>query len=354
MNSRHHEDDIEAQACEWVIRVHDLEFDREDPVPDPADRLEAFLAWISQSRRHFNAARTAVETSKRLRLIDPHSLIVVEELLCQPFDNVVRLPEAESQPPSVERARATLLPWAAYGAMLTLFFVPLLFQSLGAWPVRYGAEVGQRIFVPLEDRSTVELNTRTHIEVSYGPRSRVVTLLSGEAIFDVRHDASRPFRVVSGNAIVEDIGTRFAVYRHADGTTTVTVLEGRVEVSAGANDAHLAAGQAATVSRKGNRAKVAVEDIAGTEISRRLSWQVGVLSFHGETLAEAIGEVNRYNERQIVIDNPTVAAWQVGGTFQAVDVDAFLGTLERLYPLHAVASTQDAGVIELQRREPSP
>jgi len=52
---------------------------------------------------------------------------------------------------------------------------------------------------------------------------------SGEAYFDVVHDAKRPFTVYAGNRRITDIGTKFSVFRNGD-DVRVTVREGRVRV----------------------------------------------------------------------------------------------------------------------------
>ena len=57
-----------------------------------------------------------------------------------------------------------------------------------------------------------------------------IELASGEAYFDVVHDASRPFTVYAGNRRITDIGTKFSVFRNGD-DVRVTVREGRVRVA---------------------------------------------------------------------------------------------------------------------------
>jgi len=144
------------------------------------------------------------------------------------------------------------------------------------------------------------------------------------------------------------VGTKFVVYRHTDDTTTVTVLAGRVSVGSMAGTQNLQAGQTVTVGGR-NRAIHAVS-LSPPEIARRLSWRAGVLSFQGETLAEAIAEINRYNKRRLVIEDPVIADWQLGGMFQARDLDAFIATLEHAFSLRAERTPNGARVIVLRRR----
>jgi transmembrane sensor len=57
------------------------------------------------------------------------------------------------------------------------------------------------------------------------------------------------------------------------------------------------------------------------------------LVFRDVTLAEAVAEFNRYNTRKIVIDDSTVGALAVAGSFRADNVEAFVRLLSRGYPL---------------------
>ncbi len=344
---------VQIEACEWLIRVRDMEQDPLDPIPDPAARMQAFIAWISESPSHLQAAQEAVEASRCLRQVHGYSAtrrpvpdVWRPETLLELADRVVCFFHLGPKIPG-----AAARPWSICISLLMLLLVPLLLQTVNAVPASYRTSVGGRVFVSLEDHSTVELNTRTHIEVLYGPHSRQVTLVSGEAIFDVRHDPSRPFRVISGDTVVEDISTRFAVYRHADDTSTVTVLEGRVMVSSLVGKQDLDGGQTVTV---GGRSRQPTFHKAVTlsphELKRRLSWQDGELWFEGETLAEAVAEFNRYNEKQLVIEDPTIANLLLGGRFQAQDVDAFVATLGQLFALRAEPMRNGASVIELKRQ----
>src|SRR5262249_12911233 len=90
---------------------------------------------------------------------------------------------------------------------------------------RHGEQVEKR----LEDGSVIRLNTDTALRVVLAPDTRLVYLDRGQAVFEVVHDASRPFHVIAGSADITDVGTKFDVYIQGD-STRVTVLEGQVGV----------------------------------------------------------------------------------------------------------------------------
>ncbi len=73
----------------------------------------------------------------------------------------------------------------------------------------YATGVGGREVVALSDGSKIELNTNTSLRVRLSKRERSVILEKGEAFFQVKHDANRPFTVLAGNRRITDIGTKF-------------------------------------------------------------------------------------------------------------------------------------------------
>jgi ferric-dicitrate binding protein FerR (iron transport regulator) len=88
-------------------------------------------------------------------------------------------------------------------------------------------------FVELPDGSTVILNegSRLSYDRSFGDSLREV-LLTGEAYFNVTHDAAKPFTVVTGNITTRVLGTSFNVTAYPDQQQVqVTVTRGKVQVN---------------------------------------------------------------------------------------------------------------------------
>src|SRR5882672_6473286 len=100
----------------------------------------------------------------------------------------------------------------------------------------------------------------------------------------------------------------------------------------------LAAGETVSVkARKMNVHKIAAEDM-----TRKLAWTQGRLWFDRVTLAEAVTEFNRYNRRQLVIDDSAIATLHIGGAFDATDLDSFLAALQS-FGIRAVPAEPNAG-----------
>lgn len=94
---------------------------------------------------------------------------------------------------------------------------------------------GQRVSMNLSDGTHVWLNAGSRIEypVVFDRNVRRVKV-SGEAMFEVTHDADRPFIVETFASNIEVLGTKFNV--EADESRALfstTLLEGRVKVTSG-------------------------------------------------------------------------------------------------------------------------
>ena len=152
---------------------------------------------------------------------------------------------------------------------------------------RSGASIAE---VVLPDGTRAVLDADSAIAVRYGPRERHIELLRGEAWFEVTPDPHRPFRVGSGEGVVEDIATAFAVSRHAD-QTLAGVEQGRVRVAAreGGGWTYLQAGQRARYASGGR-----VQRLPDVAPDRVATWRRGELVLEGADVESALRQVARY------------------------------------------------------------
>jgi transmembrane sensor len=184
--------------------------------------------------------------------------------------------------------------------------------------------------VRLADGSRMELNTSTKVHADVTAARRTVTLESGEAYFDVVHDARRPFTVYAGNRRITDLGTKFSVYRNGD-DVRVLVREGRVQVDIldkpEVNAPVVAQAGHAVITKGGETLVMAKSDIAAD-----LSWRSGMLVFNQQTLGEAAEQFNRYNLRKLVVEGDARKI-RIGGSFKADNVDVFVLLLHRGFGL---------------------
>jgi transmembrane sensor len=301
---------------------------------DAAEQRE-IEAWIDADPHHavaFARMQVAWEAAERLRANPPA---------------VDGAPAAEVRAPSSSRrgVLGALAAACAVGGVLT-----------GAWLHArdlklYRTGVGERRTVKLDDGSTVELNTASTIEVAMHRQRRDVRLVQGEAQFEVAHDAARPFWVTAGQARFRAVGTAFNV-RIRNQVVELTVTQGVVAVSAvGKPDQalpHIAAGHGAVVDGQA----IASTALGDDTLRQRTAWQSGVLEFNGETLTQAVDELNRYQRHPIVIGDQRIADIRVGGRFQVNEADKFLTAVTSAFPVD-VRRTGDGGVLLTARAEKS-
>jgi len=223
--------------------------------------------------------------------------------------------------------------FAAAAALLVLAGSIYLFYAGLFAGTRYSTPVGGIQTVALADGSQATLNTDTSLRVILGDRERQIRLNSGEAFFEVAKDSKRPFVVYVDNKRVMAVGTKFAVRRNND-DVQVVVTEGRVKLdhSSGESSPPVAFLDAGTIART-SKSEVMVRRNVQSEAEKLLSWRIGYVSFDNVPLGEAAVELNRYNARKIVIDDPAIAALRIGGNFRSNNTDAFLDLLQSGFPI---------------------
>jgi transmembrane sensor len=199
-------------------------------------------------------------------------------------------------------------------------------------PDEYETRIGEVRRVPLADGSIAAINTSSRLDVTMREKSRIAKLEKGEAWFQVAKDPERPFIVEAGAVRVRAVGTAFSVRIVGDGAE-ILVTEGIVEAwseVAGGQRIRLRAGERAFVA--GN-AEVRTEEPGGGEVDRALAWRSGKLDLAGETLTFAIEELNRYNARKIVLQNPEYGQERLYGIFRTDDPELFARTVGESFEL---------------------
>jgi len=202
--------------------------------------------------------------------------------------------------------------------------------------------VGERSTFSLADNSVITLSTDSAVRVNRWDKERRLTLLRGQAFFQVAKDPSRPFVVAAGDKQVTAVGTAFDV-RIEPGRLSVTLVEGRVRIAGGSPH-----GQRRVEMSAGSRfvaADPADWAISAVDTAKESAWLQGRLVFDGEPLSAVVAEMNRFSERKLALVDPSLGATPVSGVFKTGQVDAFVAALET-YGLAKVGHT-DAKRIEL-------
>ncbi|HEY0437444.1 MAG TPA: FecR domain-containing protein, partial [Phenylobacterium sp.] len=210
-----------AQAAAWAERL--------GGTPTGEDGVE-FDAWLEAAPGNRAAYRQAVLLMQEFEV---RAGGVLAELDRQARPHALQRPaqrasERRGSGRAVAR-RGLPLRWivpatgTALAAGLALAVMPAITSSPTV--TAYATGKGQHRHVVLQDGSTIDLDAETKLSVALSGRERRVTLGDGQAIFDVAHDANRPFVVQAGQRFVRDIGTQFDVRQRPD-QLTVTVARG--------------------------------------------------------------------------------------------------------------------------------
>jgi len=212
------------------------------------------------------------------------------------------------------------------------FFGPASAPSEAA--VRYQTRHGEQLSVRLTDNSVLHLNTDSAVNIRYGKTQRLVTLISGEADFEITHDPGRAFRVLAGSAEIVDVGTKFDVRLEND-STLITVVEGQVAVGL-----HGGEGPAAIQAPRfvqlvaGEQVRIHGYDWPATattvDAQRATAWLRRQIVFDQEPLEHVAAEFNRYSQKPIEIVTPTLKNLQISGVFATDDTAAFIAFLRSL------------------------
>jgi len=184
----------------------------------------------------------------------------------------------------------------------------------------------------LIDGSHIELNTDTAIRIHYSGNKRAIALLHGEAYFQVKHDAARPFVVTVGDRKIVDLGTKFVI-KMAPKSFQVALLEGSARLEDGSKaqgraivlapgDVAVATATATNVTRRSER-----------ELTERLAWQHGSIVFHNQRLADAVAEFNRYGGPHLVLSGDVPARLKINGTFRTEGAADFAALTHAIFGL---------------------
>ena len=305
--------DIEAAAATWAARV--------DRGPLSPEEQAALDAWAAADARRAGAYARAMAANAYL-------------------DQAAALgPNLHAKAEPAWTRRQT---FAAAGGAVAASLFGVVGANLLWTRDRIATPKGDVRRISLPEGSAVTLNTDTAIRPDFSASERRVELLRGEALFDVAHDPSRPFRVFADGVRVEAIGTSFTVRRREGGAVDVIVRQGLVDVrrQGAAQSVRLPAG---TASRVASGQPILAEALSPEAVDKAMAWREGRLELTGLTLSEAAAEFARYSDYEIRFEDPAVGRLEVSGVYSISDPEGFARAAA--LSLGLVAKPGDGGVL---------
>lgn len=292
------------EAAAWLIRI------RENP--QSAELRAHFDIWRQSSPEHEQAWSELCllwrATGKA-------------EAFYRPLAST-RLRILPRRPVSVPRLAAGLATAFAVACVLWLAAPSVIVR----WTADHRTAIAEIQSITLEDGSSVELAPDSAFSAQFTGQLRQVTLLQGEAFFDIRKNPDRPFRVIAGGTEVEVLGTAFEVELTED-ATRVAVARGSVSTLSraavsGASRATLKPGDAISIdARSGMETRTLVDaDNIG-------SWREGRLVVSNATIASVIDVIRRYDPAWITLADPSLGRERVTGIYDLTSPALALGAL---------------------------
>ncbi|MGH8181356.1 MAG: FecR family protein [Steroidobacteraceae bacterium] len=325
------------QAAAWRARLGDA--------PNP--QSEEFCSWLAQGPHNREAWR-AVQAS--WDVLGQHAASPgVIELRRAALAHAHHAFRSTLWPRRFRRP--AILAAAAAGVLVAGAF--LFWQQSRTQVFQTG--FGERRMVTLSDGSQLTLDSRSEVTVRYTADARALTLVRGQAQFDVAHDVTRPFAVTAEGHKVVATGTAFDVDLLGP-KLMVTLLQGHVVVlpqsaatvpwlshapAAGADSATAAGARSRAASASGDSMSRIYLDpgeqlvmsssnapqINHVDIERVTAWERGEIVFDNEPLASVIQRMNRYGPRHIIMGDDRAANLRISGVFHEGDLDGFVSTI---------------------------
>ncbi|APX66630.1 FecR domain-containing protein [Sphingomonas sp. gentR] len=261
----------EEQAIDWHVRQRDMS----------AAEWDAFATWLEDSPANARAY-DAVAMADAL-LADP---------VTEPEPVIVETPVAAND----NRGWGRWWLMGGVAAAVALIAGPVLMQARPDIRVEQ-TRPGETRAIALNDGTQVELAGGSRLQLDRND-TRIATLESGQALFRVRHDASAPFELRSGDVAIRDVGTVFNVRREG-ARLDVTVAEGAVALAPQGQTIQLTAGQGARLDEaRGSLRRVQVDPamVGG--------WRRGLLDLDGDTVDTIAARLQSAYGMRIAVEGP--------------------------------------------------
>ncbi|MCO8161257.1 FecR family protein [Pseudomonas sp. 21LCFQ010] len=291
------------QAADWQIRLAE----------EPQAHAE-FEAWLAADERHRQAWQQMQAMLGALGDVPARAV-------AHPSLRTARRPVTGSR-------RRRRWPQAALAGAVLALIIAVAPQASLSWRADYSTATAVTREVRLSDGSRVLLAPDSAISLS-AESPRQVTLLKGQAYFEVVPDPARPFVASAGEMSVRVLGTAFDLNLQGQ-RGEVALQHGQVQVE---NARKQSALQLSERLLPGERLQV---DWASGKVQRSTldparvaAWRQHMLYVEDLSVAEVVGRMQRYVPGWIVVADSALASRRISGVFDLRDPDRALQALAR-------------------------
>lgn len=353
-------DQVEEKTSAWLAAI-----DRGLTNAEQQDLQQ----WLSESPVHGEALVHFASVWDLMDLVAPVAKMLPLDDRAEVFQPAYR-PAPDLIPQCEPRALVSgWLPISGIAAVLMLVLTVMVIfpePETASFAAVYRTEIGEHSGVMLPDGSRLELNTNSEVSVHIFDKLRRVVVVRGEVYFDVAKNPDAPFVAEVGGAQVIAVGTAFNIELLNASEIEILVTEGKVlidqnggsstegseknefnssdfnvndfdlndfDLNADRSDGlYLSVGEKAIVA---NNQVEEIDRVEASNIESDLAWRDGMIIFEGESLEEAINEINRYTALEIEIDDHSIKDIEVGGYFRAGDTDELILVLKNNFGIYS-------------------
>ena len=159
---------------------------------------------------------------------------------------------------------------------------------------------GKRSYVELADGTKLWLNSGSHAiyPVVFNGKKREI-YIEGEGYFEVAHNASKPFFVVTDHIKVKVLGTKFDISAYKDDAhVSVVLAEGSVEASSAIENLVMKPNQIVIYEKLTQKST-----LEKTNVLEYVSWKEGWLLCNKEPIQSITTKLSRYYDIKVISNN---------------------------------------------------
>ncbi|QUS40042.1 DUF4880 domain-containing protein [Tardiphaga alba] len=298
---------LEGEAQAWLMRLTSGDATAAD--------ARALKAWCGRSAAHARAFAEAnllwdrLETAARLPAVAP----VTTHLASQ------------RGVPSRRWFLGGAIAASVAGAGYLVARPPMeLWPSPQELAADYRTRTAERREIAMGEGVTVELNTRSSLNISPRSSERQIELIAGEAAISVSSMQTGALTVRAAGGLVHAADAQFNLRCDA-GRSVVTCHRGALVVEYAGRSADLRAGRQLAYADGVVGAAVTVDPAIV------MAWRDGQLVFRQTPLAEVVDEANRYRNGRIVLMNEALGRRAVDARIAINRVDDLIALVREAY-----------------------
>jgi transmembrane sensor len=193
--------------------------------------------------------------------------------------------------------------------------------------VSSGSNDQTRITLPDGTRVFLNAGTKLTYAKNFNIHNREVRL-TGEAYFDVRHNADKPFVIYTGKAGIKVLGTSFNVQAlKSSGKVEVFVESGRVQLFEAENTGNTITIEPGFI---GSMENSVVEKQKNTD-ENYLAWKTKRLIFNNTELEKVASGIQDVFKVEVIFEDPAMARCRIGSNFENESLE---NVLEAICTIH--------------------